>query len=199
MLICCTQLEAWEESGAWGLWVVSKSSCKEIRYCSGHSQGAWSQVWNSSASVWYVVFAAWTGMWTIHKKTRVAMFIATDNHVNVCRCMTLFVAIEPLFGIFYHPWCSFSQAEKHFSVLQMLIWDCGIWQLKEAGWTAMTSTMTLPTLPCFGHDKCGFTNILVHFIFRLKNPKTGKYVEHHLKNPPKPFNDKLSHVYTAII
>jgi calnexin len=41
--------------------------------------------------------------------------------------------------------------------------------------------------------------MLVHFIFRLKNPKTGKYVEHHLKNPPKPFNDKFSHVYTAII
>jgi len=113
--------------------------------------------------------------------------------------MALFVAIEPLFGIFYHPWCSFSQAEKHFSVLQILIRDCGMWQLKEAGWTAMTSTMTLPTLSCFGHDKCGFTNILVHFIFRLKNPKTGKYAEHHLKNPPKLFNDKLSHVYTAII
>ncbi len=39
----------------------------------------------------------------LQKKTRVAMFIASDNLVNVCRCMALFVAIEPLFGIFYHP------------------------------------------------------------------------------------------------
>lgn len=50
----------------------------------------------------------------------------------------------------------------------------------------------------FGPDKCGTTN-KVHFIFRHKNPKTGLYVEHHLKNPPVIINDKLSHVYTAIV
>ncbi len=50
----------------------------------------------------------------------------------------------------------------------------------------------------FGPDKCGSTN-KVHFIFRHKSPKTGKYVEHHLKNPPMIINDKLSHVYTAVI
>jgi len=50
----------------------------------------------------------------------------------------------------------------------------------------------------FGPDKCGSTN-KVHFIFRHKNPTSGKYVEHHLKNPPTPVNDKLSHVYSAVI
>ncbi|PKI71565.1 hypothetical protein CRG98_008082 [Punica granatum] len=50
----------------------------------------------------------------------------------------------------------------------------------------------------FGPDKCGSTN-KVHFIFKHKNPKTGEYVEHHLKNPPSVPSDKLSHVYTAIL
>ncbi|GBG84059.1 hypothetical protein CBR_g37934 [Chara braunii] len=50
----------------------------------------------------------------------------------------------------------------------------------------------------FGPDKCGGTN-KVHFIFRLKNPKTDKYVEHHLKSPPTVPGDKKSHVYSAIL
>ncbi|XP_020587750.1 calnexin homolog 1-like [Phalaenopsis equestris] len=50
----------------------------------------------------------------------------------------------------------------------------------------------------FGPDKCGSTN-KVHFILNHKNPKTGKYVEHHLKYPPSVPSDKLSHVYTAIL
>lgn len=50
----------------------------------------------------------------------------------------------------------------------------------------------------FGPDKCGATN-KVHFIFRHKHPKTDEYVEHHLKFPPTPITDKLTHVYTAII
>lgn len=78
--------------------------------------------------------------------------------------------------------------------------DLGLWDVTiEGGRLDSNDFNNDAPYSCFGHDKCGFTNILVHFIFRLKNPKTGKYVEHHLKNPPKPFNDKLSHVYTAII
>lgn len=50
----------------------------------------------------------------------------------------------------------------------------------------------------FGPDKCGSTN-KVHFILKHKNPKTGEYVEHHLKFPPSVPSDKLSHVYTAIL
>ncbi|KAJ6374636.1 hypothetical protein OIU78_030183 [Salix suchowensis] len=47
-------------------------------------------------------------------------------------------------------------------------------------------------------DKCGATN-KVHFILKHKNPKSGEYVEHHLKFPPSVPHDKLTHVYTAIL
>ncbi|KAG6712283.1 hypothetical protein I3842_05G096200 [Carya illinoinensis] len=50
----------------------------------------------------------------------------------------------------------------------------------------------------FGPDKCGSTN-KVHFILKHKNPKSGDYVEHHLKYPPSVPSDKLSHVYSAIL
>ncbi|CAN6464564.1 unnamed protein product [Victoria cruziana] len=50
----------------------------------------------------------------------------------------------------------------------------------------------------FGPDKCGSTN-KVHFIVKHKNPKSGEYVEHHLKYPPSVPHDKFTHVYTAII
>ncbi|KAJ6764325.1 CALRETICULIN AND CALNEXIN [Salix koriyanagi] len=50
----------------------------------------------------------------------------------------------------------------------------------------------------FGPDKCGTTN-KVHFILKHKNPKSGEYVEHHLKFPPSVPHDKLTHVYTAIL
>ncbi|MFQ6651851.1 hypothetical protein Gotur_024013, partial [Gossypium turneri] len=50
----------------------------------------------------------------------------------------------------------------------------------------------------FGPDKCGATN-KVHFILKHKNPKSGEYVEHHLKYPPSVPSDKLTHVYTAIL
>ena len=51
----------------------------------------------------------------------------------------------------------------------------------------------------FGPDRCGATN-KVHFIFRHKSPRTGEYVEHHMRNPPFPQTfDKFSHCYTAVI
>ncbi|KNE60018.1 hypothetical protein AMAG_05457 [Allomyces macrogynus ATCC 38327] len=52
----------------------------------------------------------------------------------------------------------------------------------------------------FGPDKCGATN-KVHFIFRHKNKKTGKIVEHHLKNPPSVPStySKETHLYTLIV
>jgi len=71
-------------------------------------------------------------------------------------------------------------------------------QPQEAGWTANDFNNESPYSIMFGPDKCGATN-KVHFIFRHKNPNSGKYVEHHLKNPPSPAGDKLSHVYTAVI
>ncbi|KAL0397190.1 UNVERIFIED_CONTAM: Calnexin [Sesamum calycinum] len=39
----------------------------------------------------------------------------------------------------------------------------------------------------------------VHFILKHKNPKTGNFIEHHLKFPPSVPLDKLTHVYTAIL
>ncbi|KAJ7516550.1 hypothetical protein O6H91_22G062500 [Diphasiastrum complanatum] len=81
--------------------------------------------------------------------------------------------------------------------------ECGGAYLKfllpqEAGWTPSQFDNESPYSVMFGPDKCGSTN-KVHFIFRHKHPKTGKYVEHHLKYPPTPIIDKLSHVYTAAI
>lgn len=81
--------------------------------------------------------------------------------------------------------------------------ECGGAYLKflmpqETGWTPSQFKDDSPYSIMFGPDKCGATN-KVHFIFRHKNPKTGKYVEHHLKSPAQPVNDKFSHVYSAII
>jgi len=81
--------------------------------------------------------------------------------------------------------------------------ECGGAYLKyllpqEAGWTPSKFDNSAPYSIMFGPDKCGSTN-KVHFIFRHKNPKTGEFVEHHLKSPPLPVSDKLSHVYTAVI
>ncbi|KTW26918.1 calnexin [Pneumocystis jirovecii RU7] len=50
----------------------------------------------------------------------------------------------------------------------------------------------------FGPDKCGATN-KVHFIFRHKNPKTGKYEEKHLKSPPTIEETKFTTLYTLIV
>ncbi|KAG2571876.1 hypothetical protein PVAP13_7KG122636 [Panicum virgatum] len=69
---------------------------------------------------------------------------------------------------------------------------------QEAGWDAKEFDNETPYTIMFGPDKCGSTN-KVHFILKHKNPKTGKYVEHHLKFPPSVPYDKLSHVYTAIM
>ncbi|KAI3916937.1 hypothetical protein MKW98_014398 [Papaver atlanticum] len=81
--------------------------------------------------------------------------------------------------------------------------ECGGAYLKylrpqAAGWIAKEFNNDSPYSIMFGPDKCGSTN-KVHFILKHKNPKTGEYVEHHLKFPPSVPADKLSHVYTAII
>ncbi|KAE8123761.1 hypothetical protein FH972_018693 [Carpinus fangiana] len=80
--------------------------------------------------------------------------------------------------------------------------ECGGAYLKylrpqEAGWKPKEFDNESPYTIMFGPDKCGATN-KVHFIFKHKNPKTGEYVEHHLKYPASVPSDKLSHVYTAI-
>lgn len=81
--------------------------------------------------------------------------------------------------------------------------ECGGAYLKylrpqEAGWIAKEFDNESPYSIMFGPDKCGATN-KVHFILKHKNPKSGEYVEHHLKFPPTVPSDKLSHVYTAIL
>ncbi|XP_008807839.1 calnexin homolog [Phoenix dactylifera] len=81
--------------------------------------------------------------------------------------------------------------------------ECGGAYLKylrpqDAGWAPKEFDNESPYSIMFGPDKCGSTN-KVHFILKHKNPKTGKYVEHHLKYPPSVPSDKLSHVYTAIL
>jgi len=81
--------------------------------------------------------------------------------------------------------------------------ECGGAYLKylrpqEDGWTAKGFDNESPYSIMFGPDKCGATN-KVHFILKHKNPKSGEYVEHHLKNPPSVPSDKLTHVYTAIL
>ncbi|KAF9180334.1 hypothetical protein BGZ51_006054 [Haplosporangium sp. Z 767] len=50
----------------------------------------------------------------------------------------------------------------------------------------------------FGPDKCGSTN-KVHFIFRHKNPITGKYEEKHLQAAPMAKVSPLSNLYTLIV
>ncbi|KAL6517873.1 hypothetical protein OROMI_033574 [Orobanche minor] len=69
---------------------------------------------------------------------------------------------------------------------------------QEAGWIPKEFDNESPYTIMFGPDKCGATN-KVHFILKHKNPKTGKFVEHHLKFPPSVPSDKLTHVYTAIL
>eukprot|EP00271_Cylindrocystis_brebissonii_P013302 TRINITY_DN33038_c0_g1_i1.p1 TRINITY_DN33038_c0_g1~~TRINITY_DN33038_c0_g1_i1.p1 ORF type:complete len:587 (+),score=164.23 TRINITY_DN33038_c0_g1_i1:221-1981(+) len=81
--------------------------------------------------------------------------------------------------------------------------ECGGAYLKflmpqTAGWTPDQLVDSSPYSIMFGPDKCGATN-KVHFIFRHKHPVTGEFIEHHLKSPPFPTNDKLSHVYTAVV
>lgn len=81
--------------------------------------------------------------------------------------------------------------------------ECGGAYLKylcpqEDGWKPEGFDNDSPYFIMFGPDKCGSTN-KVHFILKHTNPKSGEYVEHHLKYPPSVPSDKLSHVYTAIL
>ncbi|KAL6193485.1 hypothetical protein ACLB2K_034569 [Fragaria x ananassa] len=81
--------------------------------------------------------------------------------------------------------------------------ECGGAYLKylrpqEAGWRPEGFDNDSPYSIMFGPDKCSTTN-RVHFIFKHKNPRSGEYVEHHLKNTPTVPDDKLTHVYTAIV
>jgi len=81
--------------------------------------------------------------------------------------------------------------------------ECGGAYLKylrpqEAGWIAKEFDNDSPYAIMFGPDKCGATN-KVHFILKHKNPKSGEYIEHHLKFPPTVPSDKLTHLYTAIL
>jgi len=57
---------------------------------------------------------------------------------------------------------------------------------------------TVPFTIMFGPDKCGNDN-KVHFIIRHKNPVSGEYTEHHMKERPKIIDDLKTHLYTLII
>jgi len=50
----------------------------------------------------------------------------------------------------------------------------------------------------FGPDKCGMTN-KVHFIMRHKNPNTGKWTEHHLRNAPVTAEGTDTALYTLVV
>ncbi|KAK8962877.1 hypothetical protein KSP40_PGU004498 [Platanthera guangdongensis] len=81
--------------------------------------------------------------------------------------------------------------------------ECGGAYLKylrpqDAEWTPENFDNDSPYSIMFGPDKCGSTN-KIHFILKHKNPKTGEYVEHHLKYPPSVPYDKLTHAYTVVI
>ncbi|XP_038693542.1 calnexin homolog [Tripterygium wilfordii] len=81
--------------------------------------------------------------------------------------------------------------------------ECGGAYLKylrplQDSWDPRNFDNNHPYSIMFGPDKCGPTN-KVHFILNHRNPKTGKYVEHHLKFPPPLPSDKLTHVYTAVL
>lgn len=50
----------------------------------------------------------------------------------------------------------------------------------------------------FGPDRCGENN-KVHFILQHQNPKTGKWEEKHLQDPPRVADDRLTHLYGLVI
>eukprot|EP00189_Rhodosorus_marinus_P003254 CAMPEP_0113958286 /NCGR_PEP_ID=MMETSP0011_2-20120614/3304_1 /TAXON_ID=101924 /ORGANISM="Rhodosorus marinus" /LENGTH=527 /DNA_ID=CAMNT_0000969069 /DNA_START=98 /DNA_END=1681 /DNA_ORIENTATION=- /assembly_acc=CAM_ASM_000156 len=57
---------------------------------------------------------------------------------------------------------------------------------------------SVPYSIMFGPDRCG-ADAKVHFIFQHKNEKSGKLVEHHMKDPPSPASDKSTHLYTLAV
>ncbi|KAJ8902306.1 hypothetical protein NDN08_006713 [Rhodosorus marinus] len=57
---------------------------------------------------------------------------------------------------------------------------------------------SVPYSIMFGPDRCG-AEAKVHFIFQQKNEKSGKFVEHHMKDPPSPSSDKSTHLYTVAV
>jgi calnexin len=50
----------------------------------------------------------------------------------------------------------------------------------------------------FGPDVCAYDG-KVHFIFRSRNFRTKKIEEHHLKERPRPKDDRLTHLYTLVV
>jgi calnexin len=50
----------------------------------------------------------------------------------------------------------------------------------------------------FGPDRCGAVD-RVHFVFRHRDARTGRYAERHLRDPPPPRADALTHLYTLIV
>lgn len=69
---------------------------------------------------------------------------------------------------------------------------------KSANFSARLFDDKAPYTIMFGPDKCGLTN-KIHFIFRHKNPITGKYEEKHLRNAPPVSLTKLSTLYTLVV
>jgi len=61
-----------------------------------------------------------------------------------------------------------------------------------------TFKVDTPYTVMFGPDHCGTTN-KVHFIIKHKNPVTGKYVEHGMKDPPRVKLDGDTHLYSLVV
>eukprot|EP01120_Amphizonella_sp_Union-15-10_P001547 TRINITY_DN11704_c0_g1_i1.p1 TRINITY_DN11704_c0_g1~~TRINITY_DN11704_c0_g1_i1.p1 ORF type:complete len:557 (+),score=138.51 TRINITY_DN11704_c0_g1_i1:95-1672(+) len=78
--------------------------------------------------------------------------------------------------------------------------DCGGAYLKLLTAESLPSDLedfsdSTPYTIMFGPDKCG-SDSKVHFIFRHKNPVSGKYEEKHMTQRPSIKNDKVTHLYT---
>ena len=62
----------------------------------------------------------------------------------------------------------------------------------------LTLTNETDYLLMFGPDRCG-TNKKVHFIVNHKDPKTQKITQIQAEDPPKPYEDQLTHLYTLVL
>merc|ERR1719331_1508627 len=71
-------------------------------------------------------------------------------------------------------------------------------KLLEAPVDTSTFDNESPYVLMFGPDRCGATD-KVHFILRQKNPKSGTWYEHHLRDAPRAKADRSPHLYKAVI
>ena len=73
-------------------------------------------------------------------------------------------------------------------------------QPQEGGWRPSELTPDTPYSVMFGPDRCGSTN-KVHLILKVRNPVSGEWTEHHLKDPPAAVGvtDAHTHLYSMTL